>query len=347
MDHLDETLARYRRQTAFSPIGRAGQVRLAGATAAIIGCGALGTSQANLLVRAGVGRLVVADRDFVDLSNLQRQSLFDEGDVQAHLPKAVAAAQRLRRINSQIQVQPVVTDVTWQNIQSLIGEADVVLDGTDNFETRFLINDACCELGKPWVYGGCLGAEGQSMTILPGQTACFACLMPEGPPQAGSLPTCDSGGVLATIIQMIAAVQVGEALKVLTGNSDQVSRSLTVIDAWNLRFRSMDLKKLAAAGCPVCRGSRYDWLAGKHATETHVLCGRNSVQLRMALAEPWNLEALEQQLRGQGSVLRNAFLLRFARDGFSLTLFPDGRVIATGTEDPVQAKTWLAQAIGM
>ncbi|MBL8891972.1 MAG: ThiF family adenylyltransferase [Planctomycetaceae bacterium] len=338
---------RYRKQVAFAAWGSSSQQRFSQASVLVVGCGALGTAQANLLTRAGIGRLVLADRDFVDLSNLQRQTLFDEQDVADLLPKAIAAARRLQRINSQVSVEPIVADVTCDNVVELVRSVDLVLDGTDNFETRFLLNEACWQERKPWVYGGCLGADGQSMTIVPGQTACFACLMPEGTPAAGTMPTCDTGGVLGTIIQMVAAVQVSEAMKILGGCVEQISRTLTVIDSWNLRFRTLSLEKLASRGCGVCREGRRDWLTGARTTQTHVLCGRNSVQLRVPLARPWDLADLERQMEPHGSVVRNAYLLKLVSTEFTLTVFPDGRVIATGTEDPAIARTWVRQTIGL
>lgn len=338
---------RYRKQLAFAGWGTSSQQLFSQASVLIVGCGALGTAQANLLARAGIGRLVLADRDFVDLSNLQRQTLFDEQDVADALPKAIAATRRLERINSQVRVEPIVADVTYENVLELVRSVDLVLDGTDNFETRFLLNEACWQERKPWVYGGCLGADGQSMTIVPGQTACFACLMPEGTPAAGAMPTCDTGGVLGTIIQMVASVQVSEAMKILGGHADQVSRQLTVIDSWNLRFRTLSLDSLASRGCAVCREGHRDWLSGVRATQSHVLCGRNSVQLRIPLANPWDLERLERLLKPHGTVLRNAYLLKLLSAEFTLTLFPDGRVIATGTEDPAVARTWVRQTIGL
>lgn len=338
---------RYRKQIAFANWGIAAQQHLSQATVLIIGCGALGTAQAHLLARAGVGKLILVDRDFVDLSNLQRQTLFVERDVEQGLPKVVAAAAHLAAINRHVEILPVIQDVTWENIGHHVPGADVVLDGTDNFETRFLINDACIRWGKPWVYGGCLGAAGQTMTIVPGQTACLACLIPTGPPAAGSLPTCDTSGVLGTIIQMIAALQVSEALKLIGGQAAGISRRLTVIDSWELGFRSLSLEKLAATGCDVCRGGRFDWLAGRQRTQTHVLCGRNSVQVSLPVPQPWDLAGLARQLESQGQVLRNPYLVKFRQGTWGLTAFPDGRVIVSGTEDADAAKTWLRQVVGL
>lgn len=339
---------RYSKQTAFPKFGVAGQQKLANATVVICGCGALGTSQANLLVRAGVGKVKLIDRDFVDLSNLQRQSLFDEQDVKNHLPKAVAAANRLRCINSEIEIDPVVADLSPTNIESLTAEADLILDGTDNFETRFLINDVSCHSNTPWIYGGCLGAEGQSMTVIPGQTPCLACLMPQGSPAAGALPTCDTGGILSGIIQAIAAIQVTQAMKLLTGEREKIEPQLSVLDLWDLRFRSVNLSKLRETGkCPVCVGQEFHWLSGKHTVQTHVLCGRNSVQLTLANQASLDLDQLAVHLSKSGTVLRNPYLLRFSKEAFAMTLFPDGRVIVSGTEDPSVAKTMLSQYVGI
>ncbi|MBI2933363.1 MAG: ThiF family adenylyltransferase, partial [Planctomycetes bacterium] len=208
---------RYSRQRLFPPLGPAGQERLRAARVTLVGCGALGSHLAQHLARAGVGRLRLCDRDFVELDNLQRQILFDEDDARANLPKAVAAAQKLARINSDVAIDPRVTDVTWSNVEELLADADLVLDGTDNFETRFLLNDACVKLGRPWVYGGCVGSHGMTMTILPGETACFACLVPDLP-APGSSPTCDTAGVLGPTIGVVASLQAAEALKILAGH---------------------------------------------------------------------------------------------------------------------------------
>lgn len=338
-------LGRYSRQIAFPAIGIHGQDQLAKSHVVVCGCGALGTAQANLMVRAGVGKLTIIDRDFVDLSNLQRQTLFDENDVQSHQPKAVAAATRLAEINSQCSIHPVVADLNWENIESLVGDADFVMDGTDNFETRFLINDVCCKTSKPWVFGGCLGAEGQSMTILPGTGACFACLMPE-PPAADAVATCETGGILGPTIQMIASIQVTEALKVLTGQAQQVSKNLTVIDLWSSQFRTVRLEKLAERGCRVCRGHEFDWLEGRQGSHAKVLCGRNSVQLSGKSGNVLELDSLAERLKTLGQVLVNAYLLRFEIDEYAITVFPDSRTIVTGTEDPAVARSLVSKYIG-
>ncbi len=339
-------LSRYVRQMRFAPLGEAGQESIARGRALIVGCGALGSVIANTLGRAGVGKLRIVDRDFLELNNLQRQVLYDEADVASGLPKAIAAANKLRAINSQIEVEPIVADISAANIVELMQDVDVVVDGTDNFETRYLINDAALKLSTAWIYGGCIGAEGQSMTILPGETPCLRCLMPEAPPP-GATPTCDSAGILGPIINVIASIEAMEALKILAGHRAATSRVLTVIDLWENRVRQVKLVSLQAqrAECPACQGREYPWLSGERGSHSAVLCGRNAVQLSVA-ESAISLDELEQKLRGLGRVTRNAFLLRFAIDDYQLTIFPDGRAIISGTEDIAAAKTIYARYIG-
>lgn len=343
---VDMNLDRYSRQMAFASLGRDGQQRLTQSHVVVCGCGALGTSQANLLVRAGVGRITLIDRDFVDLSNLQRQSLFDQDDVQQHRPKSVAAAERLRKINDQIQVIPIVADVQPNNIESFVQQADIVLDGTDNFETRYLLNDACCKNQRPWIFGGCLGAMGQTMTVIPGTSACFACLTPE-PPEPGAVETCETGGILGTIIQSIAAIQVNEAIKLLACGMEAASTHLTVIDLWSMAFRRVDLSRLAGQGCEVCRHGKYDWLEGRHGNQVDVLCGRNSVQIRGQSRGPIDLPGLAARLEDVGKVLVNEYLLRLTVDSYAITVFPDARAIVSGTQDPAVARSLVAKFIGV
>ena len=237
-------IERYIRQIRFPPLGEEGQRRLASARALVCGCGALGSVIANTLVRAGVGAVRIVDRDFVELSNLARQTLFDEADAAAGLPKAVAAAEKLRRINSSVEIEPVVADVNHANIERFCEGVDVILDGTDNFETRFLINDAAVKLRLPWIYGGCVGAEGQTMTIIPGETPCLGCLMETCPPP-GSTPTCDTAGILGPIVGVIASIEAIEAIKILSGNRDAISRQLTIVDLWQNRIKQVDVSRLA------------------------------------------------------------------------------------------------------
>ena len=337
-------LARYARQVRFPPLGEEGQRRLAGSRALLCGCGALGSAIANILVRAGVGTLRIVDRDFVELSNLQRQTLFDEADAEAGLPKAVAAAEKLRRINSTVTVEPVVADIDPTNIEGFCDRVDVILDGTDNFETRFLINDAAVKLGLPWVYGGCVGAEGQTMTILPGETACLRCLMPECP-APGSTPTCDVAGILGPIVGLIASIEAGEAIKILSGNRAAISRSLTVVDLWQNHVRQVDVSRLREqVDCPTCKHGEFPWLSGRMGSRTAVLCGRNAVQLSHP-GTSISLDELAQKLEGVGQLTRNQFLLRLKVEGYELTIFPDARAIISGTDDIAIARSVYARYV--
>jgi adenylyltransferase/sulfurtransferase len=341
----DAVLDRYAPQMRFPGIGAEGQRRLLAGRALLCGCGALGSTIGNILARAGLGYLRIVDRDFLELSNLQRQMLFDENDLAAELPKAIAAANKLRAINSQITVEPHVADVTPANVEALCSGVDVILDGTDNFETRFLLNDAAVKLGLPWVYGGCLGAEGQTLTILPGQTPCLRCLIAE-PPPPGSSPTCDTAGILGSIIGVVASIQANEAIKIITGNFAAVSRAWTIIDLWDNTVRQVDVSTLRdAADCPTCKQRKFPWLAGQRASHTAVLCGRNAVQVSVG-QEGLSLDDLARKLDGVGTLKRTPFFLRLAVDDYLLTIFPDGRAIIGGTDDVALAKTLYARYIG-
>jgi molybdopterin-synthase adenylyltransferase len=340
-------LARYDRQMRYPPLGVAGQQRLAQSCVLVCGCGALGSMLAGTLVRAGVGRLRIVDRDFLETNNLQRQTLFDEQDVADELPKAEAAAAKLRRINGQVEIQPVVADVDSRNILELAAGVDLILDGTDNFETRYLINDVAVQRLIPWVYGGVIGAEGRTMTILPGDTACLRCLMPDAP-LPGSTPTCETAGILGPIVGLIASIQALEAIKILSGNRQAVSRSLTVVELWENRLRQIDLSSLrASVDCPACKQGIFPWLSGERGGHSAVLCGRNAVQLSPGSAIALDLEALATKLAGVGEVRRNRYLLRLAVGDFLLTLFPDGRAIIGGTADIAQARTLYAKYVGI
>ncbi len=340
------TWERYARQIRYAPLGASGQEQLARGRALVCGCGALGTVIANLLARAGVGHLRIVDRDFVELTNLQRQVLFDEQDAAEGTPKALAAAEKLARANSQIQIEPVIADVDHRNIEALCRDVDVILDGTDNFETRFLLNDASQALGIPWVYGGCLGAEGQTMTIVPGQSACLACLLGE-PPPPGSLPTCDTAGVVGPAVTVIAALQAMEGLKLLAGRAEAVSRVLTVIDLWDNHLRQVRLSAWGeAVQCPACYRKDWPWLAGQRGGQSAVLCGRNAVQLARPESGLTDLAALAQKLAPLGRTVATPFLVRFWAGEHQLTIFADGRAIVSGTDDIAAAKTLYARYVG-
>lgn len=343
---MSSAFERYQKQVLFAGIGEAGQQRLLHSRALLVGCGALGSVIADQLVRAGVGHLRIVDRDFVETSNLQRQVLYDEQDVADQLPKAVAASRKLNRINSSVAVEPVVADLNRTNILDLLQDVDVALDGTDNFETRFLLNDAALETGIPWINGGCVGSHGQVMTIIPGRTACFRCLIPAAP-QAGATETCDTAGVLAPAVSVVSSLQVVDALKLLTGQADLIDGALTVIDVWDGTFRRLKLGDLSKqSDCPACRHGERAWLHGTHGSQTTVLCGRNAVQLAPASGETLALDELAARLRPLGSVRANPYLLRFSVAPFELTVFKDGRTIIKGTEDAAVARSLYARYIG-
>jgi len=342
----EPSLERYSRQMRFPGVGVEGQRRLAASRVTLCGCGALGTVLANALVRAGVGFLRVIDRDFIETHNLQRQVLFDEADVTANLPKAEAAARKLRLINSEVAIEPVVTDIDRTNILELTGDADLILDGTDNFEVRYLINDAAVKLGKPWVYGGCIGSHGQTMTILPGKTPCLRCVIPAGP-GPGEGATCETAGVLGPTVNIIASYQSTEALKILTGHADAINRDLIYLDVWENVFKKFSISKLLEkANCVCCRQRKFEWLDGQHGSQTTSLCGRNAVQVSHRAAAKLDFEGIAKQLRSLGEVSFNRFMLRFQVDGFEFTVFPDGRAIIKGTNDVDKARTLYAKYIG-
>jgi adenylyltransferase/sulfurtransferase len=344
---------RYSRQILFSGIGRAGQERLTGSRAVIIGCGALGSMHAELLARAGVGRLRLIDRDFIEESNLQRQIMFEERDVADRLPKAVAAAARISRINSDIKADPVVTDVNYTNVEELISDADVVLDGTDNFEVRYLLNDAAVKLDKPWVYGAAVGAYGVQMTIRPRLTPCLRCVFPEAP-APGTSPTCDTAGVILPVIASVSAWQATEALKILTGQENKLHGHLLQFDLWENQMRQIGLAGMrqpdAAPGCPTCQQGVYDFLSARGGQMLMTLCGRNAVQIAPAAKTQLDFARLAEQLRGSGEVSYNRYLLKLAiREAtgeFEITVFPDARSIIKGTDDPAVARSLYARYIG-
>lgn len=343
---LDPALARYARQIRYALLGEEAQLRLQASRALVCGVGALGSVIADTLVRAGVGKVRLVDRDFVELTNLQRQMLFDERDAAAGTPKAIAAAEKLRAINSTVEVEPIVADVDPSNILQLCGGVDVIVDGTDNFETRFLLNDAALKLGIPWVYGGAIGGEGRTMTILPGETPCLRCVMAE-PPPPGTSPTCDTAGIVGPVIHVVGALEAMEALKILAGRREAVNRGLTIIDVWHNTSRSIGLKSLAeAADCGACKRHEFPWLEATQGTRSAVLCGRNAVQISGAERRPIGLDALAEQLAAVGKVVRNPFLLRAVIGDYVVTVFPDGRAIIGGTDDIAVARSVYARYIG-
>ncbi len=345
---MPDNLERYSKQVLFAAMGEAGQRRLLAGRALLCGCGALGSVLAETLVRAGVGFLRIVDRDYVELSNLQRQVLFDENDVAERIPKAIAAAEKLRRINGSVAVEPVVADVDHTNILDLTRETDVILDGSDNFELRFLINDASLETGLPWIYAGVIGSHGQVMPIFPGDSGCLRCLI-ERPPDSGSIETCDTAGVLGPAVQVVASLEAVDALKILSGQSASVARILTFVDVWEGTFRRLNTSQLREkSDCPACKHNERLWLSGRQGSQSSVLCGRNAVQVSPPERRSLELEELAERLKSAGEVRTNAYLLRLTPDGtnYELTVFRDGRAIIKGTDDPAVARTVYARYIG-
>jgi adenylyltransferase/sulfurtransferase len=335
------TSDKYSRQILFTPIGAAGQERLGQSKALILGCGALGTAQANALVRAGVGTVRIVDRDYVEESNLQRQMLFDEADADQSLPKAVAAERKLRQINSDVRVEGIVADADSSNIEEFMEGFHVVLDATDNFETRYLLNDAAVKLVIPWVYGAVVASYAASMTILPGRTACLACIFPHSP--RGLHETCDTVGVIGPAVSWAAAIQSTEALKILLGREPELHGSLVAYDLWTNRFQQV--KTPRDPQCRVCVAHEYAYL--EQGGATHIsLCGRNSVQIHQSVSRALDLAALKARLEQFGPVVANDFLLRCSLDPYELTVFPDGRVIVKGTRDPALARSLYSRYIG-
>jgi adenylyltransferase/sulfurtransferase len=337
---------RFSRQTRFAPLGPAGQARLAAARVAIVGCGALGSASALALVRAGVGFVRLVDRDVPERSNLPRQVLFDEDDVAVGLPKAVAAAAHLRRIDAAVAIEPVVADLTAANAADLLGGVDLVVDGTDNFEARFLVNEFCCRERMPWVHGGAIGAEGRVLAVVPGRTACLRCLVPE-PPAAGALPTCDTAGIIGPAALVVGAVQAAEAIKLLAGAATAGSGRLLVCDLWDNVWRSVDLAPLAAAGCPTCRDGDYPWLEGRAGGRSTALCGRDAVQVTAAGGLRIDLAALAARLAAVAPVSANPWIVRAGVEpGIELAVFADGRAIVAGTRDEARARAIVSRYVG-
>ena len=334
---------RYSRQILFSGIGEEGQRRLTAARVLIVGCGALGSAHAESLARAGIGHLRIVDRDFVEPSNLQRQTMFTESDAEKRLPKAIAAANHLRQINSEIEIEPHVTDVNYSNIEQLLDRCDVVVDGTDNFATRYLVNDACVKHNITWIYGAAVGSYGVTMTIRPHQTACLRCVFEEAPP-AASAPTCDTSGVIMPIISVVSAVQVTETLKLVTGRVEDLHGSLMQFDVWRNEWRRIGTGA-PRPDCPTCGLALYETLS-RAAEGAAVLCGRDAIQISPPQPTRINFSSLAERLRRLGEVKFNEYLLRFKTGEFELTVFQDARSIIRGTDEIATARSLYAKYIG-
>ena len=346
MDDI-RNLPRYARQTIFAGIGKVGQQKLFQAKVVVIGCGATGTVIANHLARAGIGHLVIVDRDFVELNNLQRQLLFDEADLASNLPKAVAAEQTLRKVNGDIQIDGIVSDVHAENVESLIAGVDLVMDGTDNFETRYLLNDACVKHKIPWIYTGAVSGYGMSQTIIPHETACLRCLYQEVP-ALGTSATCDTAGVVGPVVGAVASVSATEAIKLLVGKGE-LNRGVIHMDLWDLSLEQFPTGKPRTT-CPACALEEFPFLEGEDGTHAISLCGRDAVQIRVVNKKKGklNLNHIAEQLRQSTRITaENDFLVRFkVSPGYEITLFADARAIIKGTDDPAVARNLYAKYIG-
>lgn len=344
----DPELARYSRQMLYGPMGEEGQRRLLGSRVTLIGCGALGSVLANTLVRAGVGFLRIVDRDYLELNNLQRQSLFDEDDIAGNLPKAEAARRKLTRINSRIDIEAVVADATHRNIEQLAEGADLLLDGTDNFETRFLINDLCVKTTRPWVYGAVIGAKGLAMPVLPHETPCLRCVFESAPPPELN-PTCDTAGVLGPAVNIVASFQALEALKILAGRREAVTRKLLSFDLWEGRFSLLNVQKAYDEGdCPCCKRRRFEYLDGHFGSSAMTLCGRDAVQVAPPAGLRIDFAVIAEKMRAVASAEPrfNAFMLKAMMGSCEVTVFADGRAIIRGTSKPEEAKSIYAKYVG-
>jgi molybdopterin-synthase adenylyltransferase len=331
---------RYSRQIRFSGIREEGQNRLLQSHAAIVGCGALGSFHALALARAGVGRLTIVDRDYVESSNLQRQWLFEESDAAEALPKAAAAARRLPAINAGVSVSGIVRDLTSANIAELLAGAGIILDGTDNFETRYLINDYAISRGIPWIYGAAVGSYGITMPVIPERTSCLRCVYPD--PPAGIQPTCETAGVLGSITAAIAAIQAADAIKILCGRSGEIRSRITTMDVWQGTTREVEQPDKDPE-CPACGNHNFEYLQGAHRSPSH-LCGRNAVQIHDQ--RQLDLTELRARLLPLGEVRSNEYALRFFPAPYEMTIFPDGRAIIKGTNDIGVARSLYARYVG-
>jgi molybdopterin-synthase adenylyltransferase len=335
---------RYSRQILFREIGREGQQKLLDSRVLLVGCGALGAAQAEMLARAGVGNLRIVDRDFVEFTNLQRQTLFKESDAAERLPKAVAAKTRIEEINSEIEVDAIVADVNSSNVERLIEDVDLVIDGTDNFQIRYVLNDACVKHRVTWIYGAAVSSYGTTMTIIPGETPCLRCIFDEMP-DAGSSPTCDTAGVIMPIIATVASTQVTEALKLLIGDTDSLHGSLMQFDVWANDRQRIKLGE-PNADCKCCGQHIYEFFDAETQEFAAVLCGRNAVQIAPANSIELDLSQLAERLRNVFEVKQNEYLVRFISGENEMTVFSDGRAIIKGTDDLTAARSLYAKYIG-
>jgi adenylyltransferase/sulfurtransferase len=340
------SIDRYHRQSLLPQLGKAAVQRLSRSRVLVVGCGAIGSSACEMLARAGVGFLHVVDRDIVELHNLQRQNLFDEADARDELPKAIAAERRLKKINSEIEIRASVIDVDASRIEKLADEVDLLVDGTDNVATRYLINDVAIKQNIPWIYGACVGTEGRVMTIRPGKTACLRCVFPS-PPNPRELPTCDSAGVLGPAATVVGSLQATAAIKLLSGDLDAIEQSLLTFDLWSNRFHPTNLVDARRGDCPACAMHRFEFLEAARQLEPAKLCGRDVVQISDA-AKGMTLPVVAERLRSAGVVQQLPYMVRCSLpdDRMKLTVFEDGRLLVHGTSDIGRAKSIAARCIG-
>ncbi|QUW27271.1 thiazole biosynthesis adenylyltransferase ThiF [Bacillus cereus] len=329
---------RYSRQELFSPIGEEGQQKIREKHVLIIGAGALGSANAEMFVRAGVGTVTIVDRDYVDWSNLQRQQLYAESDVKNNLPKAVAAKKRLEEINSEVRVKALVQDVTAEELEELVTNVNVMIDATDNFETRFIVNDIAQKYSIPWIYGACVGSYGLSYTILPSKTPCLSCLL-QSIPLGGA--TCDTAGIISPAVSLVVSHQVTEALKLLVEDYESLRDGLVSFDVWKNEYSCINVQKLRKHNCPSCgENALYPYLNKENTSKTAVLCGRNTVQIRPPYKEEMDFERYKELLNDRVNDLNvNPYLLSFSVEEKRLVAFKDGRVLVHGTKDISEAKT--------
>ncbi len=335
---------RYSRQILFHEIGSNGQVKLLASRVLIVGCGALGAAHAEMLARAGVGRLRIVDRDFVEMTNLQRQTLYSEEDALDRMPKAAAAKKRIAQINGEIEVDAIIADVNHSNIEALIKGCDLVMDGTDNFQVRYLLNDACVKHNTAWIYGAAVSSYGTTMTIRPGETPCLRCIFPEMP-DAGSSPTCDTAGVIMPIIATVSATQVTEAIKFLVGDIDSLHGSLMQFDVWANDRQRIKLGP-PDPDCRTCGQREFEFLNAESSGVSSVLCGRNAVQVAPPVPTDLDLDALSERIKYTAAVTQNEYLLRFNVGDNEITVFRDGRAIIKGTDDISAARSLYARFVG-
>ncbi len=335
---------RYINQILFHGIGEEGQRKIKNGRISIVGCGALGSITSMTLARAGVGYMRIIDRDFVEFKNLHRQILFDEEDAKQFMPKAVAAQKKLMMVNSDIRVEAVVSDLNYLNIEELLSGMSVIVDGTDNFETRFLLNEFSVKSGIPWIYGGCVGSYGITFNIIPGRSPCLKCIFEDHPPSS-VIETCDTVGILSSVANVIGSIQSVEVLKILSGKKDKLNEFITKVDVWEGVFQKIKIEKQSRE-CEVCDQNNFHHLEGSGLTGTLVLCGRDSVQVYRRQTDVIDLLDLKKKLEKIGEVFYNGYLLKFKTEGYELMIFPDGRAIIRGIKDPSRAKALYSKYIG-